>query len=287
MKLIILLIVHAKPKTKNYSIRPLLFEFKHNHPHFISSTDLEYLHNENMITRFNSSKLVAPENHEFMDIITKMNEVETPREQAVQSEDPDETNLKGITRVKTKENLKFAQKSFMESLGFFAEIRKEAHSQSAQIIRPKTATIEHLHRPETKENSRKNSRKLRFSQGKLDIQDLVLFRYLKNEEKAKMFRSLGFMLTKTSKSKHLQIYNDLERELTEKHDWSKYQQRNNNVSSAWRIRLLQIIELKGNKLHAILIDMTTFDNIFINHLHINKNKLCANFSVALVHKTLC
>ena len=161
-----------------------------------------------------------------MDIIQKMNELDSPREQAAQSEDIDETKSKTMTRVKTKENLKFAQQSFMESLGFFAEIRKDAHSQSAQTIRPKTATIESSHRADAKEKAQKSLRKLIFAQGKLDIQDLVLFRYLKNEEKIKMFRSLAFILSKTSKSKHLQIYNDLEQKVTEKHDWSKHQQRN-------------------------------------------------------------
>lgn len=198
-----------------------------------------------MISRFNSSKLVEPVNHEFMDIITKMNELETetPREEVVQSEEPEESKPK-MTRVKTKENLKFAQKSFMESLGFFAEIRKDAHSQSAQTIRPKTATIDHLHKADSKEKAQKNTRKLRFAKGKLDIQDLVLFKYLKNEEKVKMFRSLGFILSKTSKSKHLQIYNELEKDLTEKHDWSKHQQRNNDITDSLLIRLLQNIRIE-------------------------------------------
>ena len=216
-----------------------------------------------------------------MNIIQRMNEQETPREPTIQQEDTEEDRPKKMTRVKTKENLKFAQQSFMESLGFFAEIRKEAHTQSAQTIRPKTATIGDLHRPDAKEKLRRSSKKLRFAQGKLDIQDIVLFRYLKNDEKVKMFRSLGFILSKISKSKHLQVYNELEKDLIEKHDWSLYRQRKEVVCCITN-KCFFILELRGSKLHAIMIDMTSFDNIFINQLHINQNKLCATFAVSII-----
>lgn len=220
-------IVHAKPKTQNYSIRPLLFEFKHNHPNFISSVDLEYLHNDHLTNRFNTSKLIKPQNHTFMDIVTKMAEDETLRDETIPN---DTTEIRGarntLKKVKTEENLKFAEKSFKDSLGFFANIRKENESQPNLKIRPNPSS-DLLRNSSLKPQStdRKGAGRLRAEKGKLDIQDIVLFKYLTNEEKIKMFKGLSFITSKRSKSKHLSAYSELERELIDNHDWSNYRQR--------------------------------------------------------------
>lgn len=216
------LLVKNDKKPNLSALKTLTFEVKQKTQPIFSLANPEYFQQNRLsqvASHFDSSKIVLPENHTFMDLITAMERNEH-FDKAASSNMTDSrmTHTSRLGCEKSLVNLAFAEKSYRSSIVFAPELRKESDMPPVRYIMPRSSSME-LPRKGVMQKPLVRTAPKRETSG---INDIIAFEQLKDHQKLNSLAGLAFVVSKRSKSKYLSMYYELVRETASKHDWSKY-----------------------------------------------------------------